>query len=489
MKMLIATVAVTGLSTAAIIGATSKPAPHLPVSELATLEAYVAAENHANCGSTLAMKYAIDQHIQTIFAPDTDDATVAQVSQMLHGLGQRFFTGPRWAGALGTPVSLTYSFPPDGLNIPNGIGEGANPNEIFARLDSLFANNGGQAVWKGLFRQMFDDWEEVTGNIYTEVSDDGAGWGSSGSPGLRGDIRISMKPIDGSSGVLAYNSFPSNGDMVIDRQENWDSTSANFRFFRNTLQHENGHGMGLFHVCPVDGTKLMEPFINLSFDGPQLDEVRAMQSLYGDPFEPNGTSGTATSLTALGLQVNTPFSLGTNVSLRNSSDFDTYSFDAGSASTISVDVTVSGFTYNNGPQNGNGSCSPGVPLDALSQQDVLVEILNPSGNPVHTIDDNGFGQDESIVDFNIPSAGTWFVRVRSAASNGDVQTYLLDVTVTDDGLVGDLNGDGCIGATDFAILLGSWGPMGGSADLDGDGNVGSSDLAIILGVWGNGCGM
>ncbi len=53
----------------------------------------------------------------------------------------------------------------------------------------------------------------------------------------------------------------------------------------------------------------------------------------------------------------------------------------------------------------------------------------------------------------------------------------------------DLNGDGQIGAADFAILLGSWGPCPPAptpcaADLDSDGTVGSSDLAVLLGLWG-----
>lgn len=46
----------------------------------------------------------------------------------------------------------------------------------------------------------------------------------------------------------------------------------------------------------------------------------------------------------------------------------------------------------------------------------------------------------------------------------------------------DLDGDGSVGASDLAILLGSWGG-GGPADFDG-GGVGASDLAILLGSWG-----
>jgi len=47
----------------------------------------------------------------------------------------------------------------------------------------------------------------------------------------------------------------------------------------------------------------------------------------------------------------------------------------------------------------------------------------------------------------------------------------------------DLDGDGMIGSSDLALLLGSWG-QSGPADLDGSGAVGSSDLALLLGSWG-----
>ncbi|MFO0827915.1 MAG: hypothetical protein U0572_07160 [Phycisphaerales bacterium] len=49
-------------------------------------------------------------------------------------------------------------------------------------------------------------------------------------------------------------------------------------------------------------------------------------------------------------------------------------------------------------------------------------------------------------------------------------------------LVGDLDGDGVVGATDLGLLLGAWGGAG-AADLNGDGIVGSADLGILLGAW------
>jgi FG-GAP-like repeat/ASPIC and UnbV len=48
----------------------------------------------------------------------------------------------------------------------------------------------------------------------------------------------------------------------------------------------------------------------------------------------------------------------------------------------------------------------------------------------------------------------------------------------------DFDGDGFVGASDIAILLGFWGTANALCDLSGDGTVGSDDLAMLLGAWG-----
>ena len=56
-------------------------------------------------------------------------------------------------------------------------------------------------------------------------------------------------------------------------------------------------------------------------------------------------------------------------------------------------------------------------------------------------------------------------------------------------VLGDLDWNGCVGASDLAILLGAWCPsppcdaVPPSADLDRNGLVGASDLSILLGQW------
>ena len=60
------------------------------------------------------------------------------------------------------------------------------------------------------------------------------------------------------------------------------------------------------------------------------------------------------------------------------------------------------------------------------------------------------------------------------------------ITTAADPCPADLDGDGTVGASDLAMLLGSWGACAGCpADLDGDGTVGAADLAQLLGSWGS----
>jgi hypothetical protein len=60
--------------------------------------------------------------------------------------------------------------------------------------------------------------------------------------------------------------------------------------------------------------------------------------------------------------------------------------------------------------------------------------------------------------------------------------YVLAMSEVPTAILGDLDGDGLVGQTDLAILLGGWGGAG-VGDLDGDGAIGSTDLAILLGAW------
>ncbi|MCH8150155.1 MAG: matrixin family metalloprotease, partial [Planctomycetes bacterium] len=255
-------------------------------------------------------KILLQVPVAACFAPGTRDEYMAGFEQYLIAgpAGSRYNLSGRWSGGQGNPRNLTWSFVPDGLSIGNGIGEGVAPSELFSRMSTLFNEN--EALWISLFEQSFARWEELTGLSYTRVTaggqpwDDGASWGSPGSAGLRGDLRISMKSLGGPGGVLAYNFFPPNGDMVLDRWDNWGGASSNnWRFFRNVIMHEHGHGLGEFHVCSSDSQQMMEPFISTSFDGPRHDDFRGAQRHYGDPFEPDNDAASAMNLGTVTVEV------------------------------------------------------------------------------------------------------------------------------------------------------------------------------------------
>ena len=175
---------------------------------------------------------------------------------------------------------------------------------------------------------------------------------------------MAMHNIDGSGGILAYTFFPSNGDMVFDRSDNWGNSTNQNRFFRNTVMHEHGHGIGMDHVCSNNANFLMEPFLNTAFDGPQHDDIRGAQRHYGDNEETDDTTGTANSLgtIAVGTTNNTFCNLpapqtGTNpantsgCSIDANAEQDFYSFAVTTSCAATITVTPLGFTYQDNNEN------------------------------------------------------------------------------------------------------------------------------------------
>ncbi|HVR99741.1 MAG TPA: matrixin family metalloprotease, partial [Thermoanaerobaculia bacterium] len=329
----------------------------------------------------------------------------------------------------GDPTILTWSIVPDGTSIFGYSQEPTSPSNLRAFLNGIY---GSQAVWQALFQQVFDRWSELTGITYVyEPNDDGAPWLQSslapGVLGVRGDVRIGGHPIDGPSNVLAYNFFPNFGDMVIDTADTtYNNTSGNSLRLRNTVAHEHGHGMGLSHVCPVNQTKLMEPFLSLAFDGPRHDDILGAQRHYGDTFEHNDTSGTATGLGAFApggaLQIQ-------NVSVDDDADTNFYSLSVAAHNTATVSVTPVGFTYNQGPQSGS-SCPAGTSFNSLTVHNLGIEILDTDGATLlASADLNPAGQGETLTGIPLPSgAGTYFVRVHGGATNS-AQLYQLNLSV------------------------------------------------------------
>jgi len=323
----------------------------------------------------------------------------------------------------GLPTILTYSFVPDGVTVPDAD-FGNQPNSINAELTQNF---GSVANGKLKFRQMFNQWERVSGITYVEeTNDDGAAlFSSPGVLGVRGDIRISSIGMDGSSGVLAYNYFPNTGDMVIDNAENWGSSSNDYRWFRNITAHEAGHGFGLSHVCPDNCVFLMEPFICLAYDGAQHDDIRGVQRLYGDSAETNDTPATATSFGSPADGAHTMDTL----SLDGSSDTDYYSFTVPAGKQVTATVTPVGFAFQQCAQNANCTCTGGN-INTVDDVDLSLRLYGTDGTTIlATAAANGAGVAETIANTSLSSAGTYYIRVYNGSTDA-VQIYNLSFTLS-----------------------------------------------------------
>lgn len=439
--------------------------------------------------------------VSVCFVPNASPAEVEQVIKSMRATwaadlaardaeaegGAAYELGTRWningSSAQGAPVTLRWSMPADGLSIPDGLSGGAaSPNNLNATFTTKF---GSVEAGKNLVRQVFARWSELSGVTYTEVTDDNAVWGSSGGT-TRGDIRIVGRTF-GSSGVLAYNYFPNNGDMVIVTSNSgfWSTTNNN-RYFRNIIAHEHGHGLGFEHVCPINQTKLMEPTISTAFDGPQNDDIRCVQRAYGDNYEPNDTmaAGNTTVITGAGIVSKSDCSIDDNL------DIDFYRFSATANSTISVTVAPVGpTTYLSGPQNTNGSCSAGTSVSPRLVHDLNVQVVRGStgATVVATAAATAAGGAETLTSILLPAADTYAVRVYPSSASDDVQVYSITVTLNLAPVrPTDVNGDGIVDGADLGILLGTWGPVacGSIYDFTGDCKVDGADLGILLGDWG-----
>lgn len=364
-------------------------------------------------------------------APGTPEERMRQILeelpipnvQLAYNASNRWtYTATNGTVAKNTPFTLTYSFVPDGLYIPSGSGDPAGPSNLMAKLDAAF---GSRSAWKAKFAQAFAEWASVYGIQYVEVADDGASFpSSSGSVGQRGDIRIGGHNLDGAYGVLAYCYYPNTGDMVLDTSESWANPSNDYRYLRNTVTHEHGHGIGLGHVYPTNGTKLMEPMLTMSFDGPQDDDIRGATSYYADPFEPNNSSSKATDLGQLSSSTLTTDPLATV----NAADQDWFKFTVAPGSSLNVTVSPLGSVYQVGSSSGY---TPTVNTRAIS--DLQIQVYNSNGSSLLvTQNSSGKGQDEVLSNYALPGAGgVFFVKVSDApGSVDDAQRYTLSLSVS-----------------------------------------------------------
>lgn len=370
------------------------------------------------------------------FSPDTDREFAYAVNQLIEFPFQvRFQQTGRWSstatdgGGLnqGMPTTLTYSFVPDGTTIPNlGIGLGSGNSQLFAWLDGRY---GDTQTWQDLFHQVFDRWEELIGVTYVyEPNDDGSNTNSGGGVlGVRGDVRIGAFDFqnDGNGGVLAYNNFPNDGDMIFDAFDTfYSNTGGQSLRLRNVTAHEHGHGLGMLHVCPANETKLMEPFISLQYDGPQLDDILNGIRHYGDVNEPDNSIAQATDLGN--------FNIGnaagvTNVGVDDNTDDDYFRVGVNSAARIVFSVAPDADSYEQGPQT--QACNTGSQTNYDNVQNLRITAVDALGNTLGVANDTGIGGNETLAIDIVDGAGEAYFIVDGATSVNNVQRYQVSVLI------------------------------------------------------------
>jgi len=295
------------------------------------------------------------------------------------------------------------------------------PSDLHAFLNGIY---GDESQWLPLFEKVFARWSEVTGVRYVhESADDRSPLSSAeGRLGVRADVRIGGRAIDGDNGVLAFNSFPDDGDMVIDTSDRWfRDTSLHSRRLFNVVSHEHGHGLGLDHVCPLNRTKLMEPTVSTAYLGPQHDDVLGAQQWYGDRYERNDSTATATDL---GEPANEKKITVTGAGITDANDADYYAFTAEVGTNVDVTLAPVGKRYLLGPEF-NGGCGPASRIDTRNRADLRLALLAPDGSLIASADATRAGGTEALVNVPLPQgAGRYFIRVRNSGESTD-QLYTL----------------------------------------------------------------
>ncbi|MEM7784406.1 MAG: matrixin family metalloprotease, partial [Planctomycetota bacterium] len=291
-----------------------------------------------------------------------------------------------------------------GIN-PAFTGESSDPSSLISFLDEHVGDNepGGDDFtnrsWFPLFNDIFDRWDQVSGLRFVyEPNDNGLdirGPFNPGELGVVADVRIGGHSIDGESGrnTLAYNYFPNNGDMVIDTDNIsfYSNGNNNFLGLRNVLAHEFGHGMGIPHHESSNSRNLMEPLVDLSFDGAQIDDIAEAQRRYGDNFEENGGNDQFINASFLGdfngddLAVGVDANMGDSpievlpnqadfVSIDGITDVDFLEFSVDGLSDLTFTLDMVGPSYQRGPQGGTQTT-----YDLSSQSDLDLQILGSDG--------------------------------------------------------------------------------------------------------------
>ncbi|MFN0150004.1 MAG: matrixin family metalloprotease [bacterium] len=455
-------------------------APEMIAREIALAGFRMKMEQHGGVGCIELADRALCIH------PDTSPERVAEIlaslpTATLSG-ANKFDRQDRWAftatnggavGGVGDPITLLWSIVPDGTIIDGGI------SNLEANLNAKF----GSTIWRDRIQNALEvQWGKAIGITYILEVDDGASHpGTDGAVGVRGDVRIGGRFIDGPNGVLAYNYYPAGGgDMVLDTGEStfWTGGSQH-RNLRNVVSHENGHGIGFGHVDPENSTKLMEAFFSPAYLGPQDDDIRGGMKNYGDLYENNDTPATATPFDTLnftGGQDTVRF-----LSIDAPSDDDWYSFDWSEGDTVSIWVDPVGSTYSVGP---DGGATAVVVTDSVFN--LGFQIYASDGTTLlATAATAPFKQTEILLDFVLPASPNPFYLLRvykSTAGGTGIQRYDFAVELDSTAAPVDLSGACCfVDGTCSSVVAADCATAGGTFQGVGV-TCGAANCPILVGA-------
>lgn len=214
--------------------------------------------------------------------------------------------GRKWGGALGTGVTLSYSFPSGTANFITTYGYDEDASEWYAGWNPL------NATQQLAFESALATLSNVANITFVEFND---------SSTTVGEVRVAMSQEvddDGSGGFAYYPWFdPSAGDIWLSPDSFlFDPITVGTWQF-NTLIHELGHAVGLSH--PFDGGSSSgaslpnskdnifytvmsytddpsgnEYYIDRHPETPMLLDIQALQYLYGANMSHNSSDTTYT---------------------------------------------------------------------------------------------------------------------------------------------------------------------------------------------------